>query len=183
MAGEITNAQDAVVLIDAIRSGDWSSSQARLAEILLKLDGYYTSFTYIPRIQQGATVASVAADYQALDVRGFRVGPWVMIDAYCSLNKDLAAGAVVISLPPQLPAIPTATSLIELQIGTFTWTEQFTPTMYFGAAMMQPLTVDRFHGWAHNGTNYMGLNSPVRTALTTDHIGFSVMYRTSTQPF
>jgi hypothetical protein len=61
--------------------------------------------TYTPRIYQGTTLVTTSERY----VEGFRIGTWVQLNVYARASSAGAAGGIVITLPPQLPIIPSST--------------------------------------------------------------------------
>lgn len=179
MAGNVIGAQDAQAIIQAVKGEQWDAGQARLTEVLLKLDNYFSLFTYIPTTAQGGVSASVAADYAFADVQGVRIGPWVFINGALSLNKALAAGALTISLPLQLPAYYNASA--QAGIGSLTWFISAASNSRHGQAQLRSALT--FSGLADNNGSDMGAAAPLATGNIGSTLRFEVQYQTTATPF
>lgn len=180
--GNFIRPSDNADIIRSMREGSWDTAERYMLERDMRLDQYFASFDlsqYTPTVTQGATTLTL--NTAQTFVEGFRVGPWIQINAHLVINSAGAASTVVVTLPTNFPGYASLTGNSARVIGTFGVFDFGTTTWYVGAAQLTSSSGgSTMLGWGDAYASPFGIAGFVGALAANDAVAFSIQYQTRT---
>lgn len=180
MPANVNQADEWIHIVDHIIRGKPAKATELLVNRERKFDAYFSSIDksiYFPTVKQ--TNTTITLDAALSYIEGFRIGPWIMINAYlyCT-TAGPGAGVITVQLPPQFPAVPSPSANAGRTIGTFTIAEFGTTTTWNGTAEVTASSNGLTVLGNYDNAGPLGIFGFNQAIANHDIIKLSIQYRT-----